>query len=46
MEQAKKPATGENVSHIHMRFSTFCDSFKVVQKAFCGESIKFLEINF
>ena len=41
VKQAEKLATGE----VSLRFSTFRNNFNLVQRAFCGESITFLEIN-
>ena len=40
----KKPAAGETFFTISWQFSTFYDSFKLVQRTFLGGSITFLQI--
>ena len=42
-EQKNLPA-GENFFYNLIANLTFCDSFKLVQRDFCGESITFVEI--
>ena len=43
-KRAKKPACRQKFFYNLIAILTFCDSFKLVQRDFCGESITFLEI--
>ena len=44
-KQTKKPAIVEICSTFTIWFSIFSSCFNLVQRAFCGGSILFLEIN-
>ena len=44
-KQTKKPATSENFLHIRIAIFNFRDYFNLVQRAFRGRSITFIDIN-
>ena len=45
LKKTKKPATRNFFFTFTLQFSTFCDRFKLVQRAFLGRSITILEVN-